>query len=444
VCSLEGWRVQRQRYGAGFAGLLATLEQRSAWPAARLDQLRDARLAAFVRESASVPAYRERLRAAGAEPADIRGLTDLARLPLLGKAEVQADTAAFTSHAVPDRERLPAHTSGTTGAGLRFSTTRAAAREQWAVWWRYRRWHGIERRTWCGYFGGRSVVPLAQHRPPFWRYNVPGRQILFSAYHMSPDHLALYAGELWSRGIAWLHGYPSLLALLAAHILEHGPSVAGRIRWVTTGAENLLPQQRRLLLKAFGVEPREHYGLAEAVANFSECTSGLLHVDEDFAAVEFLPAGRDSWTVVGTNFSNLATPLIRYDTGDVVELGDGTCSCGRPGRIVRRVDGRQEDYVVLPSGARIGRLDHAFKDLVHIHEAQLLQRRVGEVVVRVVPGPGYDAAERGRLIDALGARLGSDTVVRIEQVTAVERSPTGKLRFVVSELPEGRLVGTAR
>ena len=42
----------------------------------------------------------------------------------------------------------------------------------------------------------------------------------------------------------------------------------------------------RLIERAFGVLPLEHYGMAEAVANVSMCPSRRLHVDEDFAATE--------------------------------------------------------------------------------------------------------------------------------------------------------------
>ena len=90
--------------------------------------------------------------------------------------------------------------------------------------------------------------------------------------------------------------------------------------------------------------PGPALGLAEAVANISECERGRLHVDEDFAAVEFVPeqTGRRH-RIVGCNFTNLATPLLRYDTGDLAVLDDDGCDCGRPGRVVASVDGRQED-----------------------------------------------------------------------------------------------------
>jgi len=402
---------------------------------------RDARLRAFIQHCArTVPFYKRRFRELGIAPEEIQTIKDLHRLPILTKEEVQEHYIELVSEEVPKQQQIITHTSGTTGSGLRFATTLRAIQEQWAIWWRYRRWHGLQPGTWCAYFGGRSVVPLSQVRPPFWRYNYPGRQILFSAYHMSPANLAAYVDELRRRRPPWLHGYPSLLALLAAYILESGTDLGYEIRWVTVGAENLLPQQSDLIERAFGVRPMQHYGMAEAVANISECEYGALHVDEDFAAVEFISnLDGPGYKIIGTNFTNLATPLLRYDVQDLVTLANDACPCGRPGRVVASVDGRLEDYIILRNGARLGRMDHIFKDMMNIREAQIYQKRPGEIIIRVVRGRNYTNADEVMLLHETRKRVGDEADIFIEYVEELERSRTGKLRFVVSEIPEGKL-----
>jgi phenylacetate-CoA ligase len=283
------------------------------------------------------------------------------------------------------------------------------------------------------------VAPVEQEGPPFWRVNLPGHQVLFSGFHMIPARLPDYVRALRRLRLPWLHGYPSLLALLAGHLVETGTDLGYPVRWITTGAESLLPQQAALIGRAFGVVPRQHYGQAEAVANLSECERGRLHVDEDFSWVEFAPAGDGTHRIVGTNFSNPATPLLRYDTGDFVTLDAAGCPCGRPGRTVFRVDGRREDYVVLPSGARVGRLDHAFKDLVHVREAQIRQRSREALLLRVVRAPQWEAADEERMLHEMRLRVGAGIRLEVEYVERIERTAAGKLRFVVSELPEGRI-----
>ena len=140
--------------------------------------------------------------------------------------------------------------------------------------------------------------------------------------------------------------------------------------------------------------------------------------------------------VVGTNFSNLATPLLRYDAQDIVWTGNLKCDCGKPGRLVESIDGRQEDYVVLRNGTRLGRLDHIFKDMVHIREAQIVQHEVGAIELRIVRGPNYGGDEERQLRLEFTKRLGKDTDVQISYVSELPRTSSGKLRFVISEVED--------
>ena len=434
-CSMLGLQIQKQRFGSGFHSLLTDFENRAYWSEKKIAEYRDQRLRDFVLHcSTSVPYYRRLFRELGLRSEDIRSLEDLKQLPVLTKAHVQDSHGDFCSEAVPKRHTTVIHTSGTTGAGLRLAATKAAIQEQWACWWRFRRSHGISLNTRCAYFGGRSVVPIEQQKPPFWRYNIAGRQTLFSAYHMSPDYLDFYISQLKKSRAPWLHGYPSLLSILASHLLATGKDLGYDLRWVTVGAENLLPHQAELIERAFGVRPIQSYGMAEACANISQCDLGKLHVDEDFAGVEFLDTPEaNAVKVIGTNFSNPATPLLRYDVGDTVTLDRQNCGCGRPGRIVSNLDGRQEDYIVLKNGARLGRLDHVFKDLIRIRESQIVQKDAGSIVVRVVRAPGYSYDDQQHLLRELRKRLGPDMQISFDYPRELSRSKNGKLRFVVTE-----------
>jgi len=431
LCSAEGYRLQRKRFGRDFGVVLRDVEARSAMPAADVAGLRDRLFREFVSDAAigsafyrGHPAFRP---AAAGRPFRAEDL------PILDKPAAQAGAPRITRSEVPCA--VIASTSGSTGMGLRFPVTNDAVLRQWATWWRFRRWHGIERDQWCGYFGGRPVVPIGRTGAPFWRYNVPGRQVLFSGSHLSRDTWTAYAAELARRRLVWLHGYPSLLALLAGYLLEHRQSIGYEVRWVTTAAENLLPAQADVIERAFGVRPRQHYGMAEGAANASECPSGRLHVDEDFAFVEFVPVERGTgYRVLGTNVTNRAFPLIRYDVGDVAQVSGQTCDCGRPGRIIDAIDGRREDYVVLPNGALVGRLDHIFKNQVHVREAQIYQPDLTRVVLRLVEARDFTMRDERALVAAARTWLGDSLRIEIEHLEALPRTRTGKLRFVVSDV----------
>jgi phenylacetate-CoA ligase len=437
ACTFVGWRTARTRYAGMFEKLLAEAEARTLWSAEEIRRYQAERFQRFVAHAvATVPFYRERFAAVGLEPSAVRSFEDFRALPILTKEEAQEHAHELISTAVPAKQQVWTHTSGTTGGALRFPTTMIGIQEQWAVWWRYRRWHGIQRDTWCGYFGGRSVVPATESNPPFWRYNRAGKQILFSGYHMSPANLPSYVDELRRRKPPWLFGYPSLLSLLASHFLEAGIDLGYQVRWITIGAESLLAHQADAIARAFGVRPLQHYGMTEAVANISECELGALHVDEDFAPVEFVALdGGSVHKVVGTNYSNPATPLLRYEMQDLVTLRrDADCACGRAGRVVESLDGRIEDYVVLANGTRVGRMDHVFKDMVNVKEAQIQQRRRGHMTICVVPGGSYSGHDGEELLREARKRVGDEMDIEIAYVDSLPRTATGKLRLVVSEV----------
>jgi phenylacetate-CoA ligase len=158
--------------------------------------------------------------------------------------------------------------------------------------------------------------------------------------------------------------------------------------------------------------------------------------------VELLPIGSASgqYRLVGTNFTNPATPLVRYEVNDHATLAADGCSCGRPGRVLERVDGRREDYVLLADGTRLGRLDHIFKDLTAVREAQIVQQARGAITVRIVRGSDYGLVEERQLLAEARRRLGVDMQIELTYVDRLERSATGKLRFVVNHVDEGKAI----
>lgn len=427
ACYIEGTKIKRARFGKDFWKFLAEYESRLKWTYEQLCDYRDAKLRKMVHHCYdTVPYYRRLFDDGGINPDNIKTLDDLKVLPILSKDVVNASPEDFLSTAISKDKMITAHTSGTTGSGFIFKTTKEAMCEQWAVWWRYRRALGIKFEMLCGQFGGRSVVPIACQHPPFFRWNSPCHMMYFSTYHMNDKNLPNYIKELREHNVRWIHGYPSSTTVLAEYLVNNGDKLP--VEYVTLGAENLLEFQKKHIRKAFGVNAYQHYGMAEGVANFSENIDHIMRIDEDYAAVEFMPvAGTECFEIIGTSLTNFAMPFLRYRTNDVCEVAENVS-----GRIITALDGRKEDYVILPNGSKIGRLDHIFKDLTNIKEAQIVQKSKDTLEIRVVKNKLYADKDEQHLKQELALRL-DGLKLMITYVDAIERTASGKLRFVKSE-----------
>ncbi|WP_259246559.1 hypothetical protein [Salinibacter ruber] len=109
--------------------------------------------------------------------------------------------------------------------------------------------------------------------------------------------------------------------------------------------------------------------------------------------------------------------------------------------MVEQIHGHKEDYVVTPSGARIGRLDHIFRDMVEVRNAQIYQPERGRVVLRVVKGQGYDVPDSEEpLLKEARKRLGKDIDIDVEYRSELPRTSNRKIRFVISDIEFMQLV----
>jgi phenylacetate-coenzyme A ligase PaaK-like adenylate-forming protein len=259
-----------------------------------------------------------------------------------------------------------------------------------------------------------------------------------SSYHLGPATAPAYLAMLRERAIPWIHGYTSMVTALAELVIEQRATLPA-LRFVTFASESVSTAQRARIREAFGIEPREHYAQTECVANFSECTRGRLHIDEDMAHVELIPhlrdrSGRMLYRVIGTTLDNWHQPLVRYDTGDLVALADDDrCDCGLPGRIVADVDGRRDDVIVLADGTRVGRASQIFPALEFVREAQIRQREPEAITIALVLREPWTPVLEQRLMVAVRERLGPDIRVQVELHESLPRGPSGKLRLVVRE-----------
>ncbi len=411
--------TERLREGARFRRVLAELEDHATWDAVRIRTYQFDALARVFAWCADVPYYHGRLTSA-----------DLAQQPFLDKETVRAHNEAFRSRAWAGRFARRGYTSGSTGTPLVCYRDAAAITFENAALWRMYRWAGVRLDDRRAVMRGDLVVPVVQGEPPFWAQASP-RILMLSSYHLASHTYAAYAGALRAFAPAALQAYPSSAALLAHWLIERGETIP--LKAVITSSETLLDDQRDAIERAFACPVIDYYGTAERTALIARCERGAYHACWDYGVTEFVDD-----EIVGTPLFNRAMPLLRYRSGDTIEAGVSgeRCPCARSFPVVGRPLGRRDVYILTPDGRHIGRMDHVFKGTQHIREAQIVQRALDCLVIRVVPeGAAFDERDRAALVANTRARVGPDMRIDVETVENIARGPRGKFAAIVSDLP---------
>jgi phenylacetate-CoA ligase len=366
----------------------------------------------------------------------------LSEIPILEKSAYREQSKEFVARNIPPRSLVPGKTSGTTGTALKLWWARETLAEEFASSWRGRRSCGVTLDDPSLTFNAQAIVPVRQKRPPFWRSNHWNRQTLFSIYHCSPENLPAYVEGIHDREAAFIQGYPSFMHLVARAMLQAGrPLPQGRIKACFTSSESLLAFQRDAIEQAFGAPVYDRYGVSELCVSMTQCGERRLHTDMEFCIVEVeVEEETDEWVrgpLIVTGLSNHATPFIRYRIGDVGTKSKHPCICGREGDVFLEVDGRIEDYAVMPDGRMVGRLDHIFKEQLDVAEAQILQEDKNALEVLLVCRDSYDESSERNLLKEFRSRLGDEIDIRLHRVDSIPREPNGKFRAVKSKV--GRL-----
>lgn len=430
--SVMGWNINRSRYGRDFHDALEGYKERDGDRELTISHQRGMLEAALERASRT-KFYASVFESMGMAWQDFMDKSNFVKLPVVRKADISNRVDDFRPRPSLRADSVIS-TSGTTGESFAFPASRNVDPDQWAVWWRYRSWHGIERGDRCALFASAPVIPGELKGKPY-RINQSCDEYRFSIFHINEMNAPLYVDSLNLVQPVWIHGNPTAIALLASHMLRLGLSIDFPLKGLTVGSENLLGWQKGAIEAAFGKKVVQHYGLAEAVANISECEYATLHTDEDYSYVEYVEADdRGVCSIVGTGFSNSALSLLRYDTGDLAKPASSSlCECGRPGRIVESIDGRLTDYIVLPDGSKVASLAAPFHASSGLAGAQIHQGKDGSLTVRYIPGAGWDVGAVGRLEVLLRERVGDEIGVSFREVAELPRTSRGKMKLVISE-----------
>ncbi len=451
--SIEGihWPAVPDSRGAALLALLYQLEQSQWWSPERLGAQQSRQLAQLLRHARkNVPFYAKRLTLAGNKPQDAVAPAVWSQLPLLTRADIQAAGQALASRALP-----PSHgrtdeifTSGSTGKPIR-----AIRSQLWGLFWsaftlRDHFWH---RRDLTGKLAtiresgaGKAPYPDGTQAPNWGRSS---SKLLETGPSVSLNITCPVAQQLeWlqRQNPDYFLSHPSMVRELAELALKQGVSLP-RLKQVETISEVLPPATRELCRQAWGVPLVDLYSTREAGYIALQCPDhDHYHVQSEGVFVEVLDAAGQACApgqigrVVVTPLHNFAMPLIRYDIGDYAEVGEA-CPCGRGLPVLRRILGREQNMLVMPSGERRWPLlssgdIRAFLALAPIRQYQFVQRRPEAIELNLSIERTLAPEEEEGLRQWVREKFGYPFDVTLHYLEEIPRSAAGKYQDFMSEL----------
>jgi phenylacetate-CoA ligase len=297
--------------------------------------------------------YRNKFKAAGITPDDIKTLDDAQKIPFTSKFDLR-DNYPFGMVTVPLVDIVEIHaSSGTTGNPV----VGAYTKNDMDVW--------AELMARSLYATGVRKEDV-MHNAYGYGLFTGGLGFHYGAQKIGTTVLPI-SGGMTQRQIKLMKDFgstvlcctPSYAIYLAEAMAQEGiaPGKDLKIRMGLFGAEPWSERIRERIEEKLQIEAFDIYGLTELCGPgvSVECSEHKgLHIWEDHFLIEtidpktgeVLPAGEEG-ELVFTTLTKTGLPILRFRTRDISVIEADRCECGRSHSRMMRVRGRSDDMMII-------------------------------------------------------------------------------------------------
>jgi phenylacetate-CoA ligase len=382
----------------------------------------------------NIPFYTELFKSANIIPSDIQHAQDLKKIPIITKEDVRKN---YPDRIIAKGTNLKkchiAKTTGSSGTPLEicfgyadrnffYALINYAFFESGVNWFdkiiTIRHESETRQRSW-------------KTKLNFWK---PQRKNI-SIF----DPLTTIVDELNNSKPDVIYTYPSVLTLLEKEILGT-KELSFRPKVIWTVGETLSNASRASLSKVFNSEIFRLYATEEFGPLAFECKKhNGYHIITNNAVVEIVNEDKDAkpgekGEIIVTSLANKIMPLIRYRLGDIGIAAPSECGCGRNLPLIERIEGREDDFIVLPSGRKISpRMINVMEDIEGIKEYQTIQEAKDRITVKVVKNSKFSEQTITRIKQQIEIGCLNEKIqINVKLVDQIQRQRTGKRRAIVS------------
>lgn len=236
-----------------------------------------------------------------------------------------------------------------------------------------------------------------------------------------------------------LNGMPTGIEQIADWLIDHEEHLPG-LRLLNTGGEVKKEHHVEKFNKAFGMPGLQRYGAWElGIMGYSctHCHELCINereflaevVDDSYISVKNGEQGK----VLFTALNQYTTPLIRYETGDLITLSGSQDHCKTTYLHFKSIDGRDVDVLPLKDGRKLHaqNLLHAALNINGLKKIQLLLKKDGSLLVKYIVDNGIsDETVHQEVIEVMHLE---ELDVNFERCSEIPNEPSGKYKFLKME-----------
>jgi phenylacetate-CoA ligase len=364
-------------------------------------------------------------------------------IPILRRPEAVANREKLKSRGAPPEAgpSIDEQTSGSTGMPFRFARSAVMLLTDGALTERMYRWWRVDgKKSFAKIFWDQTEQPSPRSFTGAGWHSARPNGIIHSLPHTF-DIVTL---------LDWLSGhrpdyfaaYSSILKGLAVAAQER----KGELKFDLIFSFGTVVDQdtRDLCRSVFGAEIADTYGAQEVGHIAAQCCDcGEYHISAETCLVEILrddgsrAAPGEIGRVIVTPLYNYAMPFVRYELGDLAEVGTANPSCGRGLPTLRRILGRDRNLFRFRDGTKVWPSAGRLYEFIALKQFQVVQTDFDHVEIRYVPEPAAPPVDLSVVTQRIRSALRQPVDVTVRAVGAIQRSRNGKHEDFISLVPTG-------
>jgi len=372
-----------------------------------------------------IPFYRYFYAKKGFSSASLNSFDDLKKIPILTKSDLQESSfedRVFNS----GKSGIITNTGGTSGQPLKLMIDSNAYAREWGHM--HTIWERLGYRTNCVKLTIRGMnlgeKPLV--------YNFVHNEFQVNAYCDFDLVLKSLDKVLDKYKIEYFHGYPSGIYEFVKQLSESDAGLLGRLKknlkGVFFGSEYPAVIYRDYIESELSVSTISWYGHTEMAVLAAEKGEPFLYYPfQSYGFTESIEID-GKYHLVGTTIDNYFGPLVRYDTGDLIEpvsyrnglLESFKIKEGRVGEFVTDLNGRRISLTALIFGRHHEIFEYA-------NFIQVKQIEAGRLTVYVTTSK--EDLDFSKLFDSSGINMFIDFVV----IKKPYKTKSGKVSLLIRD-----------